>query len=185
MSSDRLAWADLETTGLEVDRELILEVAFLVTEADLTPVDDGYTAVIHCDRWRLEMMTPQVREMHTRSGLVEESIASTVTLEEAAAGALAYLTSHVPPRAVPCAGSTIRFDRKFLEARAPAIENYLHHRTVDVSTVKELVRRWFPRTYLRLPQHASQHRAMPDIQASIAELAWYRAEAFTSATTAA
>lgn len=187
MTSDRIVWLDLESTGLKAEQELILEIALLVTEADLTPVDAGYTAVIHCDPWRLRLMTPRVQEMHTQSGLIAESIASTTTLDQAAAGALTYVQQHVGYQAAPCAGSSVRFDRRFLESCIPELEDYLHYRTVDVSSIKELAQRWRPDVYngLVLQQPVSRHRAMPDILASIAELQRYRAEFFLPAAAVA
>ena len=178
--SDRLVWLDLETTGLIAVSNLVLEIACLVTEADLTPIDAGYSTVIHVDRWRLQQMPDPIWEMHSRSGLVDESVASTTTLYQAQTGALAYVAQHVPAGVVPCAGSSVRFDRGFLAVHTPILDGYLHYRIVDVSTVKELVRRWFPATYARLPKREPAHRAMPDVLASIAELKFYRAEAFSS-----
>lgn len=177
-STDRLVWVDLETTGLDAASELVLEIACLVTEPDLTPVDDGYTAVIHADRWRLNRMQPTVLEMHTRSGLLEESVASTVTLEQAAAGALDYVAQHVFPGVAPCCGSSIRFDRAFLAVHMPALDAHLHYRIVDVSSVKELTRRWLPFTYSQLPAREPAHRAMPDIRASLVELRFYQRKVF-------
>lgn len=179
--ADRLVWVDLETTGRRrADKEKILEVACLVTEADLTPVDDGFTTVIHVDQWRLAQMPRPVWDMHSKSGLIDDVLRSTVTLEAAGGQVLAYVAERVPAGVVPGAGSSVHFDRRFLVEHMPDVEAHLHYRNVDVSSVKELVRRWFPATYARLPARVSRHRAMPDVLASIDELAFYRAEAFSS-----
>lgn len=177
-TTDRLVWLDLETTGLKVGADMLLEIACLVTEGDLTPVDAGYTAVIRADRWLLDRMAPDVQEMHTSSGLVDEVLRSTITLEDAYAAALDYVRSHVPAKTVPAAGSSVSFDRKFLAVHMPELDDHLHYRIVDVSSVKELVRRWYPAVYAQLPARDRAHRAMPDVMASIAELKFYRTSSF-------
>ncbi|HEV3266397.1 MAG TPA: oligoribonuclease [Acidimicrobiales bacterium] len=174
-----LVWMDLEMTGLDLERHVIVEIATLVTDDELQLVAEGPDLVIATPAEALERMDAFVREMHTKSGLLAEMAASTTTLEEAGATTLDFIKTHVPkPRTVPLAGNSIGTDRRFLSAFLPEIENYLHYRSVDVSTVKELVTRWYPDVLAASPTKAGGHRAMDDIRESVAELAYYRRTVF-------
>jgi oligoribonuclease len=174
-----LVWMDLEMTGLDVDRHVIVEVATLVTDDDLAIVAEGPDLVVATPPEALASMDEFVRTMHTTSGLLDEIAASTVTLEEAGAATLDFIRAHVPKaRTVPLAGNSIGTDRRFLAAYLPEIEEYLHYRSVDVSTVKELARRWYPAVLAAAPAKAGGHRAMDDIRESVAELAYYRTTFF-------
>jgi len=170
---------DLEMTGLDLDRHVIVEVATLVTDDDLRIVAEGPDLVVAADEQALDRMDDFVRDMHTRSGLLAEISASTVSLEEAGRATLEFIRTHVPkPRTVPLAGNSIGTDRRFLNAFLPEIEEYLHYRSVDVSTIKELARRWYPDSLAGAPAKAGGHRAMDDIRESVAELAYYRTAVF-------
>ena len=166
-------------TGLDVARDVIVEVATLITDDDLAIVAEGPDVVVATEPEQLEAMDDFVREMHTKSGLLEEIARSTTTLEQAGAATLDFIRSHVPKaRTVPLAGKSIGTDRRFLAAQLPAIEEYLHYRSVDVSTVKELGLRWYPEVMRAAPVKAGGHRAMDDIRESVAELAYYRSTVF-------
>ena len=170
-----LAWMDLEMTGLDPDRHVIVEIATLITDDDLELVAEGPDLVIHQPPEALALMDDYVREMHTRSGLLEQIEASTVTPEQAAAETLAFLKEHIPePGTVPLCGNSIGTDRRFLARWFPEIENYLHYRSVDVSTIKELARRWYPDLLAGAPKKARGHRALDDIRESLEELRYYR-----------
>jgi len=174
-----LAWIDLEMTGLDPARHSIVEIATLVTDDDLTIVGEGPDLVIHVPPDQLAAMDDVVRTMHTRSGLLAEIEASTLSLEDAGAQTLAFLKEHIAqPHTVPLAGNSIGTDRRFLAAQLPEIEDFLHYRSVDVSTVKELCRRWRPDVYKGAPEKKGGHRAMQDIKESVAELAYYRTALF-------
>ena len=173
-------------TGLDVGRHVIVEVATLVTDDDLAVVAEGPDLVVSADADALGRMDDFVRAMHTKSGLLTEIASSTVTLEEAGAATLAFIRAHVPkPRTVPLAGNSIGTDRRFLAAYLPEVEEYLHYRSVDVSTVKELARRWYPEAAAGAPTKAGGHRAMDDIRESVAELAFYRTAIFRAPTVGA
>jgi len=175
-----LAWMDLEMTGLEPSRHVIVEIASLVTDDDLTIVAEGPDLVVHASPAQLAEMDEFVTSMHSRSGLLGAIASSTLTLEEAGAQTLEFLKLHIPDaRTVPLAGNSIGTDRRFLAAQLPEIEEYLHYRSVDVSTVKELCRRWHPEVYRTAPDKKGGHRALQDIRESVAELAFYRAAIFT------
>jgi oligoribonuclease len=174
-----LAWIDLEMTGLEPARHTIVEIACLITDDDLTLIAEGPDLVVRADPEQLGAMDEVVLAMHTRSGLLAEIEASTLTLADAGAQTLAFLKSHIlEPRTVPLAGNSIGTDRRFLAQFLPEIEDYLHYRSVDVSTVKELARRWRPEVYKAAPTKRGGHRALQDIRESVAELAYYRAALF-------
>jgi oligoribonuclease len=176
-----LAWIDLEMTGLEPARHTVVEIATLITDDELEIVAEGPNLVIHQPPEALELMDDVVRNMHTRSGLLEEIAASTVTLADAEAQTLAFLVEHLgSPRTVPLCGNTIGTDRRFLATYMPSIENYLHYRSVDVSTVKELLVRWNPAALVGVPPKAENHRALEDIRASVAELRHYRQTGFAA-----
>lgn len=174
-----LVWMDLEMTGLEPSRHVIVEIATLVTDDDLKILAEGPDLVIHQDEAALAQMEPIVVEMHTRSGLLDAIRASTITLADAGAQTLEFIKTHVPEaRRVPLCGNSIGMDRRFLAAYLPEIEEYLHYRSVDVSTVKELVKRWYPGLNSSRPRKAGAHRALDDIVESIAEMAYYREHVF-------
>lgn len=174
-AADRLVWLDLEMTGLDVRRHVIVELAIIVTDLDLVPLDDGLDLVIHASDAELGEMDDYVRTMHTRSGLLTEIQTSTTTVADAQAAALEYLRGHVPtPRSAPLCGNSIGADRRFLDAHMTALEEYLHYRSIDVSSLKELARRWNPAVHRARPDKAERHRALGDILESIAELAYYR-----------
>jgi len=178
-----LVWMDLEMTGLDPRRDVIVEIATLVTDDGLEIVAEGPDLVIHQPPETLALMDPFVREMHTRSGLLAAIEASTVTLEEAGAATLAFIKQHVPAeRTVPLCGNSIGTDRRFLDVYLPEIENWLHYRSVDVSTIKELVRRWYPEQKAARVTKAGSHRALDDVRESIEELRYYRDTVFKERT---
>jgi len=179
-----LAWIDLEMTGLDPATHTIVEIASLVTDDDLTIVAEGPNLVIHQPPEVLDQMNDLVRNMHTRSGLLEAIATSTVTLADAEAQTLAFLTEQLgTTRSVPLCGNTIGTDRRFLAAHMPSIENFLHYRSVDVTTIRELLVRWNPVALEGLPTKADGHRALDDIRESVAELAHYRIHGFVPAPT--
>ena len=173
-----LVWMDLEMTGLDHTTDTIVEIATLVTDDDLEIVAEGPDLVVHQPDDVLARMDPFVVDMHTRSGLLDLIRASTISLEQAGAETLAFIKEHAPvERTVPLCGNSIGTDRRFLAAHLPAIEEYLHYRSVDVSTLKELIKRWNPALLDGAPRKSESHRAMGDIRESVAELRYYR-EAF-------
>lgn len=173
--NDRMVWIDCEMTGLDVERDELVEVAVFVTDSELNLVDAvGLNVVINPSPAALEHMGDFVRDMHTKSGLIEE-IPHGVSLAEAEERVLAYLKEHVPgPKTAPIAGNTIGTDRMFLSRYMPKVDEHLHYRSIDVSTLKELSRRWFPRVYFNAPPKDGGHRAAADILESIRELKYYR-----------
>jgi len=172
--NERLVWVDLEMTGLDLDRHVIVEIACLVTDGDLNPLDDGVTFVVKADEAQMSEMDEFVINMHTKSGLLPE-IPDGIELRDAELKVLEYIKQHVTEaRKVPLAGSSIYVDRGFLNRYMPELDSYLHYRLVDVSSVKELCRRWFPRTYFASPEKVGNHRALGDIADSIRELTYYR-----------
>ena len=175
---------DLEMTGLDPDRHVIVEIATLVTDDELQIVGEGPDLVVHQPPEAFEAMDDFVRNMHTTSGLLPAIEASTISLEEAGAQTLAFIKEHVPDaRSVPLCGNSIGTDRRFLAKYLPEIEEYLHYRSVDVSTIKELARRWYPGALSALPRKATAHRALDDIQESIDELRFYRERLFIPTAT--
>lgn len=174
-----LVWMDLEMTGLDPTRNAIVEIATLVTDDDLEVIAEGPDLVVHQDADALALMEPVVRDMHTRSGLLAAIEASTITLEDAGAQTLTFIKDHVPDaRTVPLAGNSIGTDRRFLAAHLPEIEDWLHYRCIDVSTIKELARRWYPDTLASAPGKRGGHRALDDIRESLEELRHYRRTLF-------
>jgi len=170
---------DLEMTGLDPALHVIVEIATLITDDELAVVAEGPDLVVHAGAEQLGAMEPVVREMHTRSGLLAAIEASTLTLEEAGRQTLRFLQEHVPAKGtVPLCGNSIGTDRRFLAAQLPEIENWLHYRSIDVSTVKELCRRWYPGVLARAPTKKTAHRALDDVRESVAELAFYRDAVF-------
>ena len=176
--SDELVWIDCEMTGLDLTADALVEVAVLVTDAELNVLGDGVDVVIKPSDEALAQMGDFVRTMHTSSGLLEK-LAGGTTMAEAEEQVLTYVRTHVPePRKAPLAGNTIGTDRAFLARDMPAFESYVHYRNVDVSSVKELARRWFPRAYYAAPAKSGNHRALADVQESIEELRYYRDAVF-------
>ncbi len=173
--SDRLVWVDCEMTGLELGHDLLIEVAALVTDSDLNILGEGVDVVIGATEEQLAGMLPVVQEMHASSGLTQEVLASTTTLQEAEQQVLAYIREHVPePRKAPLCGNSIATDRGFLTRDMKELDDWLHYRMVDVSSVKELARRWYPRAYYQAPKKGGGHRALADIRESVLELRYYR-----------
>jgi oligoribonuclease len=170
---------DLEMTGLDHDNDVIVEIATIVTDDDLAIVAEGPDLVVHADEEALARMGDVVRNMHTSSGLLDQIRASTMDLATAGAETLAFIQEHVPePRTVPLCGNSIGTDRRFLTRWLPEIEEYLHYRSVDVSSVKELAKRWYPEAVSKAPGKHGSHRALDDIRESIAELRYYREAVF-------
>ena len=170
---------DLEMTGLDPARHVIVEIATIITDDDLVIVAEGPDLVVHQPPERLAEMDEVVVKMHTRSGLLPEIEASTLSLEAAGEQTLAFLREHIPEaRTVPLCGNSIGTDRRFLALQLPAIEEHLHYRSVDVSTIKELARRWYPDRLAGAPPKVGSHRALGDIRESIAELQFYREHLF-------
>jgi len=179
--NDRLVWIDCEMTGLDLGRDALIEIAALVTDGELRVLGEGVDLVIHADEPLLEGMPDIVRDMHARSGLTEEVRRSTVTMREAEESVLAYIREHVPdPRTAPLAGNSIATDRGFLSRDMPELDAHLHYRMVDVSSIKELCRRWFPRVFYAKPEKGLAHRALADIRESIRELDYYRRTLFVA-----
>lgn len=174
-----LVWIDLEMTGLDVANDRIVEIATLITDDELEIVAEGPDLVVHQPEDVLERMDPVVVKMHTSSGLLERIRASTTSLDEAGTATLEFIKQHVPvARSVPLCGNSIGTDRRFLDAYLPDIENHLHYRSIDVSSIKELSRRWYPEAVRAAPDKAGTHRALDDIRESVAELKYYRQAVF-------
>ena len=179
--NDRIVWIDCEMTGLSLEHDALIEVAALVTDFELNQLGDGVDVVIKPPSEALAQMDDFVLEMHTASGLLDELDAGT-TMEDALAQVLAYVRQWVPePRKAPLGGNTVATDRGFLARDMPELEAYLHYRIIDVSSVKELSRRWYPRAYFNAPRKSGGHRALADIRESIAELRYYREAVFVPA----
>ncbi len=177
--ADLLVWIDCEMTGLDLGKDALIEVAALVTDPDLNVLGDGVDLVIHADDAALDAMPDVVRDMHAKSGLTDEVRRSTVTLAEAEEAVLNYVQQYVPnPRTAPLCGNSIATDRNFLARDMPILDAHLHYRMIDVSSIKELCRRWYPRVYFGQPQKGLAHRALADIRESIKELEYYRRTVF-------
>jgi oligoribonuclease len=176
--TDRLVWIDCEMTGLDLARDALIEIACLVTDGDLAVLDEGVDLVIKPPAEALDQMADVVRQMHTASGLLAE-LAAGVTLAEAQDQVLSYVRGHIAePRKVPLCGNSIATDRSFIARDMPGLDAYLHYRMVDVSSIKELARRWYPRAYFASPPKHGGHRALADITESIRELRYYREAVF-------
>jgi oligoribonuclease len=176
--TDRLVWIDCEMTGLDLARDALIEIACLVTDSNLVILDEGLDLIIKPPAEAIDQMEDVVREMHTASGLLSE-LPSGVTLAEAQDQVLAYIRRYVrEPRRVPLAGNSIATDRAFIARDMPELDAFLHYRMVDVSSIKELARRWYPRTYFASPPKRGGHRALADITESIQELRYYRETIF-------
>jgi oligoribonuclease len=172
---DRLVWIDLEMTGLDLQRHQIVELALLVTDAQLEVLADGLDLVVHQPPEVLAEMDDFVRKMHTKSGLLAEIERSSLTLEAAGKQAIEYIQRFVPePGTAPLCGNSIGVDRRFLDRYLPDLDRYLHYRSIDVSSLKELCRRWYPQAYKKRPSKTEAHRALDDITESVAELRYYR-----------
>ncbi|MEU5786919.1 oligoribonuclease [Micromonospora purpureochromogenes] len=177
--ADLLVWIDCEMTGLDLASDALIEVAALVTDPDLNVLGEGVDVVIHADEAALAAMPEIVATMHGKSGLTEEVRRSTVTLAEAEDMVLEYVASHVKdPRTAPLCGNSIATDRGFIARDMPRLDAHLHYRMIDVSSIKELTRRWYPRVYFGQPQKGLAHRALADIRESIRELEYYRRTIF-------
>ena len=179
--NDRLVWIDLEMTGLDPSHDEIVEIAAIVTDAELNELDAGISLVVCPPELSiLEGMEDVVVRMHTESGLLED-IPAGIALADAGAQVLAYVKGHVAePRRAPLAGSSVYVDRGFLARYLPELDEYMHYRLIDVSTIKELARRWYPRSYFNAPAKTGGHRALADIRESIAELRYYRDTLFVA-----
>jgi oligoribonuclease len=176
--NDLLVWMDCEMTGLDLEHDELVEVAALVTDAELNVLDDGIELVIKPSVNALDQMGDFVRGMHAASGLLDE-LDDGLSMADAEERVLAYLKQHVPEaRKAPLAGNTIGTDRAFLARQMPTLESYVHYRNVDVSSIKELVRRWYPRAYYSAPAKNGNHRALADVRESIEELRYYREAVF-------
>lgn len=176
--NDRMVWIDCEMTGLSLVDDALVEVAALVTDSELNVLGEGVDIVIRPPAEAVEQMPDVVRAMHTASGLLDE-LDGGVSLEEAESRVLRYITEHVKePRKSPLCGNSVATDRGFLARDMPGLESHLHYRIVDVSSIKELARRWYPRAYYNSPEKNGNHRALADIRESIAELRYYREAVF-------
>jgi oligoribonuclease len=176
--NDRLVWIDCEMTGLDIVRDALIEIACLVTDAELNLLDEGVDLVIKPPAEALAGMPEVVREMHTASGLLAE-LPGGIPLAEAAEIVLGYVQGHVPePRKVPLCGNSIATDRWFIARDMPELDAWLHYRMIDVSSIKELARRWYPRAYFSSPKKDGGHRALADIRESVQELRYYRETVF-------
>jgi oligoribonuclease len=183
---DRLVWIDLEMTGLDTERHVIVEIACFVTDSELELLDDGIDIVVHQDADALAAMDDFVKRMHTKSGLLPQIEASTVDLATAGAQVLEYVKRFVPkPGVAPLCGNSIGVDRRFLDRGLPELDQYLHYRCIDVSSLKELCRRWYPEIYRGRPDKKEAHRALDDIRESVAELRYYRETMLLKPATAA
>jgi len=179
--NDRLVWIDCEMTGLDIGSDALIEIAALVTDSELRVLGEGVDVVVHTDEAKLTGMQEFVRDMHERSGLTEAVRASTVSIAEAERIVLDYVRQYIPePHSAPLAGNSIATDRMFLARDMPELDDYLHYRMVDVSSIKELCRRWYPKIYYAKPEKGLAHRALADIEESLRELRYYRATAFVA-----
>jgi oligoribonuclease len=178
---DELVWIDCEMTGLDLRSDRLIEIAALVTDADLNVLGEGIDVVIHADDEALDNMVEVVARMHKTSGLTEEVRASTVDVAAAEQMVMDYIRTHVKAaKTAPLAGNSIATDRGFIARDMPALDNYLHYRMIDVSSIKELCRRWYPKIYYGQPDKGLAHRALADIEESIRELRYYRRTAFVA-----
>jgi oligoribonuclease len=179
--ADHLVWIDCEMTGLDLGKDALIEIAALVTDGNLKVLGDGVDVVIHAEDATLDGMPDVVHAMHAKSGLTEEVRRSTVTMADAERQVLDYVRRYVPdPRSAPLAGNSIATDRGFIARDMPTLDTHLHYRMVDVSSIKELCRRWYPRIYYAQPEKGLAHRALADVQESIRELEYYRRTAFVT-----
>lgn len=177
--NDRLVWIDLEMTGLDIKRHVIVEIAALITDANLNILDEGVDLVVHATEEELAEMDDFVTNMHNENGLTSQIRESTVTMAEAEEAVLELVNKHCDPdHPAPLAGNSIATDRAFLREQMPKLDSALHYRMIDVSSIKELARRWFPKAYFNQPEKGLAHRALADIVESIRELDYYRRAVF-------
>ena len=178
---DELVWIDCEMTGLDLGSDRLIERAALVTDADLNVLGEGIDVVIHTDDDALNGMVEVVAKMHSRSGLTEEVRTSTIDVPTAEEMVMDYIRTHIPAaRTAPLCGNSIATDRGFIARDMPTLDSYLHYRMIDVSSIKELCRRWYPKIYYGQPDKGLAHRALADIEESIRELRYYRSTAFVA-----
>lgn len=178
-ATEPLVWVDCEMTGLDPAVDVLVEIAVIVTDSELQPLDDGLDLLIATEPAKLAGMADVVREMHTQSGLLDALASATTTVAEAEQQVLGYVRKHVPERRkAPLCGNSIATDRTFIARYMPELDDHLHYRMIDVSSVKELARRWYPRVYFNAPAKAGGHRALADILESINELRYYRETLF-------
>lgn len=176
--NDLIVWIDCEMTGLDIEKDALIEIAVLVTDGALNVLGDGVDLIIKPPQEALDQMPEIVRQMHTSSGLLDE-LANGITLQEAETAIMEYIRAFIPdPRKAPLAGNSIGTDRAFIARDLKALEMHLHYRVIDVSSIKELVRRWYPRVYFASPKKLGNHRALGDIKDSLIELAYYRRAIF-------
>lgn len=176
---DELVWIDCEMTGLDLGSDRLIEIAALVTDSDLNVLGEGIDVVIHTDDEALNGMVEVVAKMHSRSGLTEEVRASAIDVATAEEMVMDYIRTHIPTaRTAPLCGNSIATDRGFIARDMPTLDSYLHYRMIDVSSIKELCRRWYPKIYFGQPEKGLAHRALADIEESIRELRYYRSTAF-------
>jgi len=174
--TDALVWIDCEMTGLDATKDVLVEIAVVVTDAELNPLDEGLDIIISTEPDKLANMDDVVRDMHTSSGLLVAIAEATTTVEQAEDQVLEYVKRFVPEhRKAPLCGNTISTDRTFIAQYMPRLDEHLHYRMIDVSSIKELARRWYPRAYYNSPPKNGGHRALADILESINELRYYRA----------
>lgn len=179
--NDKLVWVDCEMTGLDLHSDALIEIAALVTDGDLNILGDGVDVVIHASDEALAGMPEVVVQMHAKSGLTEQVRAATVTIDEAQKMVLDYIKQYVTePRTAPLAGNSIGTDRGFIARDMPELDNFLHYRMIDVSSIKELTRRWYPKVYYAQPAKGMAHRALADIIESVRELTYYRGTVFVA-----
>uniref|UniRef100_A0A182NY97 Probable oligoribonuclease n=1 Tax=Anopheles dirus TaxID=7168 RepID=A0A182NY97_9DIPT len=178
MCSTNLVWIDMEMTGLDVDKDRILEIACIITDGELDIIAKGPNLIIHESESVLEGMDDWCKEHHTKSGLIEAVRKSTYSLEQAETEVLEFVKQHCPERSCPMSGNSIYMDRLFVIKHMPSLNSYLHYRVVDVSTVKELCKRWNEDVYKRSPPKLLAHRALDDIEESIKEMKYYKAMLF-------
>jgi oligoribonuclease len=176
--NDRLVWIDCEMTGLDIEQDALIEIACVVTDGELTLLDGGIDLIIKPPAEAVDQMSDVVREMHTKSGLLAD-LSGGMALDEAQDAVLAYVKHHVPEaKKAPLCGNSIATDRWFIARDMPVLDNWLHYRMIDVSSVKELARRWYPRAYFASPAKHGGHRALADITESVQELRYYREAVF-------
>ena len=174
-----IVWVDCEMTGLDLEKDALIEIAVLMTDENLNLLGDGIDLVIHTEVGKLDAISPEVRNMHTESGLIEK-IKDGVAMSVAEEKILEYLYQYTMAGKSPIAGNSIGMDRNFINRDMPRLGAFLHYRSVDVSSIKELARRWYPKVYFNAPKKTGNHRALGDIQDSIAELRYYRENIFIS-----
>ena len=178
IDNPNLVWIDCEMTGLDIQTDSLIEIAVLVTDSQLNILGEGVDLVIKTDQAKVDAMGEYVKKMHTDSGLINE-IANGVTMEHAQVQIMAYLNRYAPEAGKsPLAGNSVGVDRLFINRDLPKVAEHLHYRTIDVSSIKELARRWYPKVYFAAPKKDGNHRALGDIQDSIEELEYYRANIF-------